>query len=284
MIITNKKGLPEPYVKACELEENVEGLRVTQLLNGVRAVILTQRHWDEIEVEAAKMVWLILGSAVHKLLEMTDEEDDEFREQRLSMKISNTTLTGKSDLYKNKVITDYKTCSTWKVVYGETDDWQKQLLLYAMLWKDAGFEVNGGEILAIMKDHIETKAEFDPSYPEDPIEMFKWDFTDKDIEDIRVWAEKRIKLIESLENVPDEELPLCTPKERFNDGDKFAIMRNGRKNAKKVCDTREEAESLISQYHGDYIEVRKGIDKKCLKYCMCREFCQYAQSLKGESK
>lgn len=282
MVITNKMGLPESFVKACEIEENVEGLRVTQLLNGVRATILTQRHWNEIEVDAADMVWLILGTAVHKVLEMTDEGDDEFREQRLSMKISDTVLTGKSDLYKNKVITDYKTCSTWKVIFGETEDWERQLLLYAMLWKDAGFEVKGGEILSIMRDHIKTKGKIDPSYPEYPVTMFKFDYTDKDIESIRKWAESRIKLIESLKDVPDDELPLCTPEERFNKGDKYAIMKTGLKKAKKVCDTREEAERLMAEKSGDHIEVRKGEDKKCLEYCMCREFCSYAQSLKGE--
>ncbi len=279
MKITNKKNLPQAFVKACEMEENVEGLRVTSLLNGVRATILTKRHWDEIERDAADMVWLIFGTAVHKVLEMTAEDPDEFREQRLSMKISNTTLTGKSDLFKDKVITDYKTTSTYKVKFGEFDDYKKQLLLYAMLWKDAGFEVNGGEVLMLLKDHTPSKR-FEEGYPEYPVWMEKWDFSDEDIRQVKEWATERIKLIESLENVPDCALPLCEPEERYHQDDTFAVKKQGVKKADRVFKTRREAEQhLAKKGSGYYIEERKGADRKCQDYCVCRAFCDHARAM-----
>ena len=280
MKITNNTGLPEPIVKACELEENVDGLRVTALLNGACETILKARHWDEIEVDASDMIWLIFGTAVHKVLEMTSEEDDEFREERLSMKISNTILTGKSDLYKDKVLTDYKTTSVYKIIYGETEDWEKQLKLYAMLWKDAGFEVTGGEIVGLMKDHSKPKARREPGYPKYPVRMLKWEFTDKDIEETKRWATEKIKLIESLQNVPDHALPMCSREERWATNTTWAIKKQGVKKAKKVCKTKAEAERELLNYPGCYIEERPGEDKKCMDYCMVKDFCPYGKELR----
>lgn len=282
MKITNKYNLPEAFVKACEAEENVEGLRVTQLLNGPRAIVLTQRHWDEIERDASEMVWMILGTSVHKLMEMSEESADEFREQRLSMQLSNSIITGKSDLFKNGKITDYKTTSVYNIIYGKDDEWKKQLLLYAMLWEDAGFIVHSGEIVAIMRDHIKTKGEFDKGYPDLPIQVIHYDFTEDDIKEIKAWASKKIKIIESLAKIPDFLLPLCSAEERWKQDDKYAVMKKGSSRAKKVCDTRNEAEQYMREKGGDYIEVRKGEDRKCMHYCVCREFCSYAQKLKGE--
>lgn len=283
MVITNNTGLPEPIVKACMLTEEVEGLRVTSLLEGVRALILKQRHWDEIEMDAADMIWLIYGTAVHQILEMTKEEDDEFREERLSMKISNTTLTGKSDLFKNKVITDYKTTSVYKTLFGETEDWEKQLKLYAMLWRDAGFEVNGGEIVGLMKDHSKPRARREKDYPKYPVKVYRWNFTDKDLDDIKAWATERIKLIESLKDVPDNKLPMCTPEERWVRDTTWAIKKQGVKKAKKVCSSKAEAEKELHNWPGCYIEERPGEDKKCMDYCMASQFCPHAMKLKGET-
>lgn len=282
MKITNNYNLPDSFVKACEAEEKVEGLRVTQLLNGARAVVLTQRHWDEIEQDASEMVWMILGTAAHKLLEMTEMEADEIREHRLSMEISNSIVTGKSDLFKNGKITDYKTTSVYNILYGKDDEWKKQLLLYALLWKENGFIVHSGEIVAILRDHIKTKAEFDKDYPELPIQVLHFDFTDEDIEEIRAWATKKVKIIESLQKIPDFLLPLCSAEERWKQEDKYAVMKNKSKRAKRVFDTLHEAQEYMRDNGGDYIEERKGEDRKCLHYCVCREFCSYAQKLKGE--
>ena len=41
---------------------------------------------------------------------------------------------------------------------------------------------------------------------------------------------------------------------RFNDGDKFAVMKKGKKRALKVCDSEFEAEVWMQANGGDYIE------------------------------
>ena len=64
MTITNKLGLPEGFVRACETTaHNRPGhVSATTLLKGTKEIVLTQRHWDELEDDVADRVWAIWGS------------------------------------------------------------------------------------------------------------------------------------------------------------------------------------------------------------------------------
>ena len=279
MKITNRLNLPQAFVSMCEQEYAVEPneYRVTSLLKGIREAILERRHHDEIEDDVSNRIWLLFGTAVHSILESQKELDHEIKETRLKVPIGDYILSGQFDLYnaETKTITDYKTCSVWKVIYGDYKDWRKQLLIYAYMMRDAGFSVEHGEIVALMKDHSKTKGEFKPGYPDYPVKVIRFNFTEKDFAEIEQWLIQRFSEIAEAEQLSDDELPLCTPEERFNSGDKYAVMKKGSKTARRVLDSRENAEKWQSENGGDYIEVRQGEDKKCLPYCNASEFCNY---------
>ena len=93
--------------------------------------------------------------------------------------------------------------------------------------------------------------------------------------EIENWLHARFKEIAKAEKLPDDELPLCTPEERFNSGDKFAVMKKGRKTALRVLDSMEDAKYWMAANGGDYIETRRGEDRKCQDYCSVCEFCNY---------
>lgn len=46
----------------------------------------------------------------------------------------------------------------------------------------------------------------------------------------------------------------------YKDADVFAVMRNGRKRAVRLCNSKEDAEKLIMSGKGDYIEIRKAVN------------------------
>ena len=71
MKITNKLNLPQPFVDAVTREYQYKDKQysVTAILKDVREILLTRRHNDEIEQDVADMIWLIFGTAVHKVLE-----------------------------------------------------------------------------------------------------------------------------------------------------------------------------------------------------------------------
>lgn len=296
MIITNKLGLPKAFVEMAQREHTQDTRRysVTSLLKGTREAILEKRHGAEIEQDVSDMIWLLFGQAVHSILEQQEEEGHELKETKLTMPITvpdkseigecvpvEYTLSGIFDLYnaKEKKITDYKTCSVWKVIYNDYTDWQKQLLIYAYMMRYTGFDVNCGEIVAIMKDHSKSKAKYDSNYPQYPVKVIRFDFTEQDFEDIESFLLDKFNEIHSCENLSDDELPLCTPEERYNSGDKFAVMKKGRKTALRVLDTKDDAEIWMNDNGGDYIEERPGEDKKCLEYCSACQFCSHYKKI-----
>lgn len=281
MKITNKLNFPQPFVTAVTKEYQYKDKQysVTSILKDVREILLTRRHNDEIEQDVADMIWLILGTAVHKVLEESQEEKTEFKEEHFVEEVGNGyKLSGQADLYnaEQKMVTDYKTCSCWKVIYDDWEDYRKQLLMYAWAFRKMGFEVEKGQIVAIIKDHSKTKAKVDSNYPQYPVYKKVFEFTEQDFEEIEKFIKEKFELIAKYENTPDDELPICSAEQRWNEGDKYAVKKKGNKRALRVYDTLEEAEEHIKQDDNLELEVRKGIDKKCLEgYCSCYKFCNY---------
>jgi hypothetical protein len=251
--------------------------RVTSLLKGVRETILERRHDAEIERDVSDMVWMLFGTAVHGVLEKHEEGGNELKEQRIKIPFGDYVLSGQFDLYNDttKTVTDYKTASVWKIIFGDFEDWRRQLLIYCYMLRKIGFDAQGGEIVAFLKDHSKRDAKVKADYPPFPVQTVKFTFTDADFAECEEWLMARFEEIAAAEKLPDDELPLCTPEERFNSGDKYAVMKKGRKTALRVMDSLEEAERWKSEHGGDEIQKRPGEDKKCLDYCSACQFCSH---------
>lgn len=279
MKITNKLGLPEAFVQMAQSDYKPTSKRysATALLKGVREVVLERRHGDEIEQDVSDMIWALFGTAVHSILERQHEGATEIKETYVEMPVGDCKVSGRFDLYDaaTQTITDYKTCSIWKVIHKDFEDWQKQLLIYAAIMNYNGFPVKHGQIVAIMKDHSKSKAKFDSSYPQFPVMQINFNYSSVDFERIIEFIKTRIGEIREAETLSDDELPICTPDERYNDGDKYAVMRKGRKTALRVLACREEAEQWMQDNGGDFIQYRPGEDKKCKDYCSACQFCNY---------
>ena len=60
-------------------------------------------------------------------------------------------------------------------------------------------------------------------------------------------------------------------------------MKEGRKTAVGVFDTKDEAEEKLAELDKKhYIEYRKGESKKCADYCNARNFCNQWRKENGE--
>ena len=291
MIITNKLNLPDAFVKAIQnSRHNADKcLSATTLLKGTKEIILTDRHFDEIEVDAADEVWAVFGTAVHSILE--HQEDEAFKEESFSVPVwegSEWKITGKVDRYdmKNETIEDWKTASVWKVIYKDFEDWRIQGLIYAWLLKKSGLNVRHIRFVALLKDFSKTEAKRNPDYPQTPVYIYEYDVNDNWLVDAEMRAQKKaMSVIENYEKTDDEIEP-CTPEERWTTPAKWAVMKEGRKTAVKVCTTEEEAQNFIEDLEKDkdkhFVEERKGQDKKCADYCPCAPFCSYYKALKQE--
>lgn len=290
MIITNKHHLPEPIINATIQDEQPPRpgvVRVTSLLKGVREVILEQRHWDEVERDASDMAWLLFGRAVHSIIEQADEEAHQLKETRLTERVGGLALSGQFDLYdaKRQMVIDYKTCSVWKFIYNDFADWRMQTLIYSWLLRKAGFPVAGAQIVAFIKDQSKSKARFEPQHPDTPVKTVDFTFTDEDFEKIETFIVNRMAEIEEAIDLPDDELPLCTQDERWNDGDVYAVMKGENKKATKLYSTQKDAEAHVKQAGKPYrVVIRPGVNKKCRDYCAVNAFCPFWQEIQKEEQ
>lgn len=287
MKITNKMCLPAPFVDLASRDEYITApneYRVTSLLKGVRETILERRHGAEITRDVADMVWLLFGTAVHGILENHRETATQLKEERLKIPFEEYILSGKFDLYDDatKTVTDYKTASVWKIMHRDFDDWRRQTLIYCYMLRKTGFDASHGRIVAFLKDHSKRDAKIKSGYPQFPVQTVDFSFTEKDFLECESWLHERFAEIRAAEQLSDDELPICTPEQRFNTGDKFAVMRKGRKTALRVLDSMDDAEKWKSEHGGDYIDVRPGEDKKCADYCAACEFCNYYLNHRGK--
>lgn len=282
MIITNKDNLPEAIVNLCSTERHTPKgtYSATTLLKGVREILLSSRHFEEIEKDVSDMIWAIWGTAVHALLE--EQETEGIKEERLTIEMLGRKVSGQIDHHNPEtgVINDYKTASVWKILFGEFEDWEKQILIYAyLIFKAKNVKMTRGRITALLKDHSKTDAKRRADYPRSPAYIHQFKITDEKLDEIEDFIINKITEIKLNEEVEDDKLPLCTPEERWASEDKWAIMKEGRKSAVKLHDTEESAKQhLLVLDSKHYIQHRQGASRKCPDYCDAKDFCsQWAE-------
>jgi len=284
MKITNKFNLPDAMVRALQSDYEYKDKRysVTTLLSPIRETHLKRRYHEELEVDASDMIWALWGTGIHKALEVK-AQDGELLEQGLGYQVyRDYTLSGYADLIdlNNKKVVDYKSTSVWQYIKGDHENYKLQLQMYAYLYyKMKGVWCDTGEIVMFMRDFSKMKAKTDADYPDRPVMTLTFDLETPEV--VETWIYDRMALLIKYESIKDNELPLCTPEERFNKGDEYAIMKKGNKRAIKLHKDLAEAEQhLVNLQNKDeksefYIEVREGVDMKCHEYCSVNKYCDY---------
>jgi hypothetical protein len=279
MKITNKLNLPAGLVKTVSTDRHNEPgcISATTLLQGVKQIILSDRHWDELEDDVSDRIWAIWGTAVHSLLEQEGEND--FTEQEMSYPVGDITVTGCIDNYdmQNGIICDYKTASVWKVKFNDFNDWYNQGMIYAWLLAKNGFTVKQCRF-TLLKDHSKTDAVRDYQYPKNPVFVYEFDVSFLNLLKIEKYIKNKVwEYVRCLALRDDDILP-CTPDERWDKATKYAVKKEGRKTAVRVLDDKDAAEAMVAELgKGHSVEIRPGETTKCQSYCLCCEFCNYYQ-------
>lgn len=278
MKITNKLGLPYGLVKAVSTEKhNAENcISATTLLQGVKHIILTDRHWDELEDDVSDRIWAVWGQAVHSLLESEGEND--FTEQDMAYQIGDITVTGKIDNYDmaNGIIHDYKTASVTKIKFGDFSDWYMQGMIYAWLLTKNSFPVKACRFIALLKDHSKTDMMRGRDYPKNPVYIYEFPVTLQSLFKIGMFIKHKLDAYKRCSSLTDDAIPACSPEERWEKPPKFAVMKKGQKRAVRLFDHKEDAELLADTKGGNHsVEFRKGASVRCQSFCLCRQFCHY---------
>ncbi len=281
MIITNKYNLPQALVDAAHGDYVVEEgiISATTLLKGTKEILLTMRHRNEIVVDVSDMLWSIYGTAVHKVLDGNTYEPNVIKEERFYKEYQHYTVSGQPDYYniKTKTLIDYKNTSVWKVVYGDFSDWERQLYIYSILLVHNGHLVKTGKISAMLRDHRDSEITGD--YPIIPYFQVEYDITDDGLADTQKFITTRLDDVYYNSQNIDNQIPPCSPEERWAKPTTYAVMKGGNKRASRVLNTQDEAMLYIADKNitGAEIVQRPGQDVKCERYCYVTPWCDYYQ-------
>jgi hypothetical protein len=291
MKITNKFNIPQTFMNVLDRPTYSKGkahLSVTQLLNSPKIVALTKKFEDELESDAADMVWSLFGSAVHNILEHGKDEHH-IVEQRLHKEYDGWHISGAIDLQilnpEGIDVKDYKTTSAWAVM-NEKIDWENQLNMYAGLVEDVKeVPVTSVGIVAIIRDWSRREAGTREGYPEAPIKEIPIRLWTK--EERNAYISSRVALHSACDFAleTDGALPDCTPAEMWEKPNVWAVRKTGGKRAHSLYETEDLANAALTELGKAYeIEVRKGERTRCNNFCPVSTWCnQYQTYLKEQS-
>lgn len=272
MKLTNKHNLPESIIKAIMNDPYNAGpcdMSVTTLISPARKVELTRWHKDKITEDASDKIWTLFGQAMHHVLERADNES--ITEARLSIKRQGWEISGQLDRYdptSGGSLSDYKVTSVYAVKNGHRKEWEAQLNILATLLREQSYSVDKLEIVAILRDWSNARSKGN-DYPDCPVVTIPVPLWSQ--EKCEEYIDERIRIHQAAKS----KLPLCTPEERWQTADVFALRKEGRKTAVKLYATEAEAnEALVAAGAKHYIEHRPGKCVRCESYCPVAEFCE----------
>lgn len=273
--LTNQYNLPESLVSALAADWYVKqgDISVTGLIQPPRLRQLMIRYEDQVVEDASDKIWLLLGSAVHNVLERADTTRS-LQEERLQTKVNGWTVTGAADLWEEPgIVSDYKVTSVWATMNGAKPEWIAQLNTYGYLYRQAGFPVNKLRIVAIYRDWSKGRAKAGNGYPKcaaGVVNVPVW----SDVQ-VEAWLVERVKIHQAAARLPDKDLPMCTAEERWERPTTYAVMKQGRKSALRVFEDHETAQAMADDKgKGHWVEVRPGESIRCEQYCPVAHICK----------
>ena len=281
MKITNVHNVPRPLVTLASKQYYSKGksdYSVTELMSPPRVQRLRAQHDEERTEDVSDMLWSLLGSALHVVMER-GESEGWTSEERLFTEVDGVVISGAIDLQEDAAdgigIVDYKFTSAWAVM-NDKIEWEQQLNIYKWLVERVKKKpVKSLRICALIRDF--SRHDDREGYPQSPIHMV--DIPMWDAVKAETYVRERLEAHRTSKLSADfgEALQECSPEERWMSETTYAVKREGRKTAIRVFKTIEEANELAEREKG-YVETRLGEPKRCTgDYCGVAQWCDQYQ-------
>lgn len=282
MKVTNVHNVPQPLVTLAEGRYYSKGksdYSVTELMSPPRVQRLRGQMDAQMEQDVSEMLWPLLGSALHVVMER-GETAGWRSEERLFTEVEGMVISGAIDLQEESPdgigIVDYKFTSAWAVM-NDKIEWEQQLNVYKWLVERVKARpVKSLRICALIRDF--NRHEKREGYPQSPIHMV--DIVMWDAVKAEAYVRERLEMHRNSKLAADfgDPLPECSPEERWMSETTYAVKREGRKTAIRVFKTIDEARELAAKEKG-YVETRLGEPKRCTgNYCGVAQWCDQYQA------
>jgi len=275
MKYTNEMNLPEALFKSLSRDtyKKVGDFTASELPTPFQLWVLRKRYAEQLVTDVSDILYPLLGSNTHYILERANVKNA-LTEERLHATVGLWNVTGKLDFYyADKVLWDYKVTTMWTLLDGVKPEWEAQGNINSYLLEENGFTTDAIKICCIFRDWSKIQALNNPNY-----------LTKKQVAVLEVdqWGRTltydyilyRINSFIKSEMKPDNELPECTPKERWEKPTKWAVMKGKNKRATKLFDNEKDALEMAGTDEKYHVVKRPGESTRCRYYCDVSEFCQ----------
>jgi len=200
------------------------------------------------------------------------------------------TVSCKADLIEHHILDDYKVTKAYAIVNGIKSEWQKQLNVNRHIARANGEIIDKCRVIAILKDWSQLEATKNSQYPQQQVIVMESPLLED--QTIEKYIENRVRANQEAQKVSDEDLPPCSPEERWTKPTQFAVhglnqMGNPKQKAYRVFETSHEAIEMVQQMNakgnGHYMmQVRQGGSFRCEKYCAVAPFCKQWERISKE--
>jgi len=297
MKFTNKYNIPEEIISSIEspnwYDKGDCDISATGLLQAPKIRILSDKYKDSIIQDYSDRIWMLLGSAVHAILENSNKDSENLTEERMYAELGGMKIGGQTDsiCLKNSIVKDYKVTSVYAVkdcLKKGKIEWEQQLNIYAYLYSvNYDVEVSALNIIAICRDWNKSGLLRDKDYPPSAVVTLPIKLWSKEQQEKFILERIKIHRDADFSNAMDYELPECTDQETWKRDDVWAVKKKNRKTALRLLSSKEKAHTYIAEELGQqsdemdlYIEHRKGEYVRCKSYCPVSDFCdQYKESM-----
>lgn len=322
--ITNQHDLPEVFLEACKVDRHrvLGDISVTQLIDSPQIRLLKKKHNDELEQDVSEMIWMLFGTAVHKVLEMADINNKEAQTLRDAAEVLEWKGYEKGKKFIDKVLAkDFPNAINEDVMLEQT------ITLDILGWTLSG---TADRIIKSEKKIQDYKTATVYSYM-NPESQLKWEeqlnvyaymFAQIGIEidslevvaifkdwsrmkilsdsrypkapvarielnrwtneEVEKFIKNRIRLHQASEK---EQVIECSPKERWSAPDLYKIMKKGGKRSLKNFEDRQEAERYLKTLDGKYPKAQAPfIEEVKGGSRRCEDFCPVAQFCQQRKK
>lgn len=297
------------------------GLSATTLMRPTRQVVLAKRvPPGEGIVDISGMIKSRIGTAIHDAIEgawVSDKLPDTLRslgisekmvkrvlvnptelpagkpvipvylEKRSEREVLGVRITGKFDFIADGRVHDFKTTSTFAYTSNNKDD---DYILQGSIYRWLNPDIITDDMMSIIfifNDWNKNRYLSDrDNYP--PSQITSKDYLLLPEATVQKFVENKVKELIDCENLPEEDLPLCTDKELWRKDDTFKYYKNpaavGR--STKNFDTYREAyQRFIDDGSVGRIDTVKGGVQACL-YCPAFNLCSQKDAMieSGELK
>jgi hypothetical protein len=289
MQYTNRFGLPEEITSVLAKDrynpdnEDIGDYSATKLIAPIQQTILSKRYKDKLKIfDYIDLFYSFTGSIAHAVLQ-EHAADNSLVEKRFYAKCLGKTISGQVDLYKDSVITDFKTTRCFKLMKSDFTEWEIQTNIYRFLAEANSYPVTKLRVFAFLLDWTQANN-YQKNYPECPIVEIPLRLWEP--KEIEAYIENRVNALNVASGLIDKDLDYyypCSEKEMWQDVRDWALLKKDKPEGRalKVFKTQEEANSWTAK-KDEIILPRKSARTRCHRYCAAAPICLQHKRLCAE--